>query len=680
MLSLVAPNDPVKGKWSFTHLPVIPPEFELGPTDKKSAERLKLLVRLAKRKDVDAIINACDAGREGELIFRYIIQYAGVKKPIQRLWLQSMTQAAIREAFANLRDDVQLAAGSGARSRAEADWLVGINGTRAMTAFTARTAASSRPRSAGRPHAGHRGRARNASAPSCRATTGRCAPSSGRRRPVRRPLDRPGLQEGRARPGKRESRLWSQAAAQSVVAACREQPGSVTEESKPSTQMSPALYDLTSLQREANGRFGSAKTTLALAQTLYERHKALTYPRTDSRYLPEDYLNTVKETMRALAQGGSNAVGGLARHAGTVVGEGWVKPNRRIFDNKKVSDHFAIIPTLQIPHDLSEAEGKLYDLVLKRFLAVFFPAAEYRVTTRMTEVQGHRFRTDGKVLVAPGWLAVYGKEAQGEDANLVPVADGETVRTEDVEAVGLTTAAGAPTKPRCRPWKARASWSTTKSCAKPCPSAPNARGHHRRPAQRTCAAKAATWCPPPARQLMTLLSGLDVTELTSPELTGEWEHKLKQIEQGGLGREAFMREIAQMTQVIVKRAKEYERDTVPGDYATLRTPCPKCGAVVKENYRRFACTSCDFRSASTRADAPSNCRKSRNCWPSARSARCKASSARWPALRRHPAHQRRVQAGIRLRPERRGRRRSVDFSGHTPVGACPARRACSSTA
>ena len=190
-----------------------------------------------------------------------------------------------------------------------------------------------------------------------------------------------------------------------MVAACREQPGSVTEESKPSTQMSPALYDLTSLQREANGRFGfSAKTTLALAQTLYERHKALTYPRTDSRYLPEDYLNTVKETMRALAQGGSNAVGGLARHAGTVVGEGWVKPNRRIFDNKKVSDHFAIIPTLQIPHDLSEAEGKLYDLVLKRFLAVFFPAAEYRVTTRMTEVQGHRFRTDGKVLVAPaGW-------------------------------------------------------------------------------------------------------------------------------------------------------------------------------------------------------------------------------------------------------------------------------------
>ncbi|MGE8633923.1 MAG: DNA topoisomerase, partial [Achromobacter piechaudii] len=315
LLSLVAPNDPVKGKWSFTHLPVIPPEFELGPTDKKSAERLKLLVRLAKRKDVDSIINACDAGREGELIFRYIIQYAGVKKPIQRLWLQSMTQAAIREAFANLRDDSQLKPlEAAARSRAEADWLVGINGTRAMTAFNSKDGGFFKT-------------------PVGRVQTPTLAIVAEREERIRRFVPRDywevratfiaaaGLYEGRwidpqfkkddRDPEKRESRLWSAAAAQSVVAACREQPGSVTEESKPSTQMSPALYDLTSLQREANGRFGfSAKTTLALAQTLYERHKALTYPRTDSRYLPEDYITTVQETMRALAKGGSNAVGG----------------------------------------------------------------------------------------------------------------------------------------------------------------------------------------------------------------------------------------------------------------------------------------------------------------------------------------------------------------------------------
>ena len=402
-------------------------------------------------------------------------------------------------------------------------------------------------------------------------------------------------------PEKRESRLWSQAAAQSVVAACREQPGSVTEESKPSTQMSPALYDLTSLQREANGRFGfSAKTTLALAQTLYERHKALTYPRTDSRYLPEDYLNTVKETMRALAQGGSNAVGGLARHAGTVVGEGWVKPNRRIFDNKKVSDHFAIIPTLQIPHDLSEAEGKLYDLVLKRFLAVFFPAAEYRVTTRMTEVQGHRFRTDGRFWSprlagrlrqgSPGRgrqpgaggrrrdRAHRGRRGRGpepparyNEATLLSAMEGAGKLVDDEELREAMSERGLGT-PATR--------------AAIIEGLLNESYLRREGRDLVPTAK--------ARQLMTLLSGLDVTELTSPELTGEWEHKLKQIEQGGLGREAFMREIAQMTQVIVKRAKEYERDTVPGDYATLRTPCPKCGAVVKENYRRFACTSCDF--------------------------------------------------------------------------------------
>lgn len=608
LLGLVAPNDPVKGKWSFAHLPVIPPAFELGPTDKRSSERLKLLVRLAKRKDVTALINACDAGREGELIFRYIIQYAGVNKPVQRLWLQSMTQQAIRDAFQNLRDDVQLKPlEAAARSRAEADWLVGINGTRAMTAFNSKDGGFFKT-------------------PVGRVQTPTLAIVHEREERIRRFVSRDywevhatfvaaaGLYQGRwidpdfkkddRDPERRESRLWSQAAAQSVVAACREQPGSVTEESKPSTQASPALYDLTSLQREANGRFGfSAKTTLALAQTLYERHKALTYPRTDSRYLPEDYIGTVRQTMSVLAQGDSAAVGGLSRHAATVVKNDWVKPNRRIFDNKKVSDHFAIIPTLQVPRDLSEAEGKLYDLVLKRFLAVFFPSAEFRVTTRMTQVQGHRFKTEGKVLVSPGWLAVYGKEAQGEDANLVPVADGETVRTEAVDAVGLATkpppryneatllsamegAGKLVDDEELREAMSERGLGTPATRAAIIEGLLNEVYLRREGRDLVPTAK--------ARQLMTLLAGLDVTELTSPELTGEWEHKLKQIEQGGLGREAFMREIAQMTQVIVKRAKEYERDTVPGDYATLATPCPKCRGVVKENYRRYACTQCDF--------------------------------------------------------------------------------------
>ena len=379
--------------------------------------------------------------------------------------------------------------------------------------------------------------------------------------------------------------------------------GVVTEEAKPTSRGADALFDLTSLQRAANGRFGfSAKTTLALAQSLYERHKALTYPRTDSKHLPEDYIPTVIETVGALSQG-EGVARGLAPHAAKIAKNGWIKPNKRIFDNTKVSDHFAIIPTLQIPKELSEAEAKLYDLVVKRFLAVFFPPAQYSETTRITVVSGHHFQTKGKVLTSPGWLEVYGKEAQEEDANLVAVADRETVRTDAIDTVALVT------KPPAR-YNEATLLSAMEKAGKDIEDEDLREAMSERglgtPATRasvieglineTYLRREGRDLVPTAktRQLMTLLKGLDVHELTSPELTGEWEHKLKQMEQGQLARDVFMREIAQMTQVIVKRAKEYDRDTVPGDYITLTTPCPKCSAVVKENYRRYACTQCDF--------------------------------------------------------------------------------------
>ena len=608
LLTLVAPNDPVRGKWSFAHLPVIPPQFELGPTDKKSAERLKLLVKLLKRKDVDSIINACDAGREGELIFRYIVQYSGVKKPIQRLWLRSMTQAAIREAFSELRDDDALKPlESAARSRAEADWLVGINGTRAMTAFNSKDGGFFKT-------------------PVGRVQTPTLAIVAEREERIRRfqPRDyweihadfkaaagnymgrwfNPAFRKVEDDAESRDSRVWTREEAEAVAAACEGLPGTVTEESRPSTQASPALFDLTSLQREANGRFGfSAKTTLALAQTLYERHKALTYPRTDSRYLPEDYVGTVHQTMQTLADAAGNAAAPVRSFAQTICEKGWVKPNRRIFDNKKVSDHFAIIPTLQVPRELSDAESKIYDLVLRRFLAVFFPSAEYRLTTRITQVAQHAFKTEGKVLVTPGWLAIYGRQAQGDDSMLVPVTPDETVKTEEIEIRDLTT------KP-----PARFTEATLLSAMEGAGKLIDDEALREAMSERglgTPATRAAIiegllnesylrrdgreLVPTAkARQLMTLLSGLGVNELTSPELTGEWEHQLKQIEQRELDANSFMREIQDMTQAIVRRAKEYERDTVPGEYATLSTPCPKCGGVVKENYRRFACTQCDF--------------------------------------------------------------------------------------
>ena len=598
LVEIAAPEeyDVKRGKWSFANLPVIPPHFDLNPIA-KTESRLKLLTRLIKRKDVGELINACDAGREGELIFRLIAQHAKAKQPVRRLWLQSMTQGSIRDGFGKLRSDEQMhPLADAAKSRSEADWLIGINGTRAMTAFNSKGGGF------------------------FLTTVGRVQTPTlsivvEREEKIKQFVPRDywevqaefvvaaGIYPGRWFDPKfkrtdddvhqRDSRLWSKAAADSIVAACRGKIGTVTEEAKPSTSMAPGLFDLTTLQREANGRFGfSAKNTLGLAQALYERHKVLTYPRTDSRHLPEDYVGTVGDTLKMLKD--SNNYHQLAA---MVLKGKWVTPSKRIFDNSKISDHFAIIPTLEAPKNLSEPEQKLYDLVVKRFLAVFFPAAEFLVTTRITEVSGHRFKTEGKVLVTPGWLQVYGKEVE-DDANLVAVAAGEKPSTEKVEAVGLVT------KPPARYTEATL-LSAMEGAGKlmdddDLREAMAGKGLGT-PATRAAIIEGLLYekymvregreLIPTAKasQLMTLLRGLDVSELTAPALTGEWEHKLSLMEKGSMSREAFMREIAQMTQIIVKRAKEYDSDTIPGDYATLRTPCPNCSGKVRENYRRFAC-------------------------------------------------------------------------------------------
>jgi DNA topoisomerase-3 len=603
-----------RGKWSFAHLPVIPPHFDLRPIEKSHA-RLKLVEKLLKRKDVARLINACDAGREGELIFRYIVQHAGARQPISRLWLQSMTPASIREAFSRLRTDGEMQPlADAARCRSEADWLVGINGTRAMTAFNSRDGGFFLTTVG-------------------RVQTPTLAIVVDREDQIRKFVARDywevranfacqaGNYEGRwfdptfkrseEDPEARAERLWDQERAQAIVAACAGQPGEVSEESKPSSQLSPLLFDLTSLQREANSRFGfSAKTTLSLAQALYERHKVLTYPRTDARALPEDYLDVVAKTMQMLAGKGRGktlhaapALQALAPHARRVLEQGWVRPNRRIFDNSKISDHFAIVPTLQEPGHLSEIEHKLYDLVVRRFLAVFFPAAEYLVTTRITVVQAHQFKTDGRILVDPGWLAVYGREAQDGQTSLVPVKPQERVQTVSIEANALQT------RPPAR-YNEATLLSAMEGAGKfvdddELRAAMAGKGLGT-PATRAAIIEGLITerylvrdgrdLHPTAKafQLLTLLRGLGVDELTAPELTGEWEYKLAQMEHGALDRATFMREIAQITGRIVERAKSYESDTVPGDYATLKTPCPKCGATVQENYRRFACTQCDF--------------------------------------------------------------------------------------
>jgi DNA topoisomerase-3 len=614
LLEIAVPEeyDVKRGKWSFAHLPMIPPHFALNPIA-KTESRLKVLNKLIKRKDVGALINACDAGREGELIFRLIAQYAKAKQPVKRLWLQSMTPGAIREGFTKLREDKEmLPLADAARCRSEADWLIGINGTRAMTAFNSKEGGF------------------------YLTTVGRVQTPTlsivvEREEKIKKFVPRDfwevraefvcaaGIYEGRwldskfkkdeTDPEKRAERLWSKAAAESIVAACRGKIGNVSEESKPTTSMAPALFDLTSLQREANARFGfSAKNTLGLAQALYEKHKVLTYPRTDSRHLPEDYIDTVMQTLETVSENNN-----YQRFAAQILKSKWVKPNKRIFDNTKISDHFAIIPTTQAPKNLSEPEQKLYDLVTRRFLAVFFPAAEFQVTTRYTEVSGHQFKTEGKVMTNPGWMAVYGKDVIDEKdpenkGTLVPVAKGEKVKTETITANGLVT------KPPAR--YSEATLLSAMEGAGKLIDDEDLRDAMAGKGLGTPATRAAIIegllnekyllregreIIPTAKafQLMTLLRGLGVNELTAPELTGEWEYKLSQMERGKISREEFMREIAQMTQVIVKRAKEYNNDTIPGDYATLKTPCPNCGSVVKENYRRFACTKCDFSISKT---------------------------------------------------------------------------------
>ena len=591
-----------RGKWTFANLPVIPPHFDLLPIEKNEA-RLKVLVKLIKRKDVTALVNACDAGREGELIFRYIVQYSKSDKPIQRLWLQSMTPAAIRDGFAHLRTDGEMIPlADAATCRSESDWLIGINGTRAMTAFNSKT---------GGFHLTTVGRVQ----------TPTLAILVEREEKIKKFVSRNyweihgtfGAEAGEY-PGRwfdekfskkegddqlKQERVWDVSFAEAIKAKCLGKPGIVTEESKPTTSMSPQLYDLTTLQREANGRFGfSAKNTLGLAQALYEKHKVLTYPRTDSRALPEDYLETVKTTMAMLADTNYRTP------AETILKNGWVRPNKRIFNNAKVSDHFAIIPTVIAPKHLSEPEQKLYDLVTKRFLAIFYPAAEFLVTTRITRVESEPFKSEGKVMVNAGWLAVYGKEADSDETpNLVPVKAGETVKTEKIEVEANVT------KPPAR-YSEATLLGAMEGAGKliddeELREAMSDKGLGT-PATRATIIEGLIWekyvvrngreLQPTAKafSIITLLRGLEIPQLCSPELTGEWEFKLNLMARGKMKRDDFMKEIADATRDIVAKAKLHESDTVPGDYGKLNVPCPKCGGEILENYKKFQCQKCDF--------------------------------------------------------------------------------------
>jgi len=609
LLEIQAPEgfEPARGKWKLENLPSMPPEFALAPKD-KTLSRLKLLRHLLKRKDVTRIINACDAGREGELIFRNVIADAACTKPLQRLWLQSMTPTAIREGFTRLRSDEEMRPlADAAVSRSESDWLVGINATRALTAFNTRLVGGFQKTTAGRVQTPTLAilverelKIRSFKVQTYWEVLADFGVEAGTYRG--RWFDERFAKDPANEDAKAE-RIWDRALADTIVARCHGRPGIVEELKKSQSQAPPLLYDLTTLQREANGRFGLPATrTLQIAQALYERHKVLTYPRTDSRYLPEDYPDAVRRVLGSLRDPA------LAPHAQKALSEGWVRPNKRIFNNAKVSDHFAIVPTGEDPEGLDDLQRKIYDMVARRFVAVFHPAAQFEVTSRITRVEADAFKTDGKVIVFPGWLAVYGKEAETDDPSgkaIVPVKPGESARTEHIEAVenqtrpaprfneGTLLSAMEGAGKLVEDEELRLAMAD-RGLGTPATRASIIEGLiyegyiERRGKDLIAMEKGIS--------LITLLRNLKAEMLTKPELTGEWEHRLKEMEHGRLSRATFMEGIRGLTLDLVDKVKGFHSEQIEGDWVSLDVPCPKCGkGPFREDYRTWTCQACSLR-------------------------------------------------------------------------------------
>jgi DNA topoisomerase-3 len=610
LVELKMPTGP-NGKnlpWNFKVLPAIPKKFELQPIE-QTASRLKHVLGLAKKKEYDVIINACDAGREGELIFQYIMDIGNIDKPVKRLWMQSMTTGAIQEAWGKLREGEQMQnLADAAKCRSESDWLVGLNSTRALTCFRSR-------------HGGF-----NITAAG-RVQTPTLAILAKREREIKAFVSEdyweihadfavakgeypgkwidPAFKKDKEQPHGRAERLWDKATATTIRERCEGKTGIVTEETKPTKQIAPQLYDLTTLQREAPF---TAKNTLGLAQALYERHKMLTYPRTDSRYLPEDYVSKVYETLRDLSSSGHP----VAKWAADAIENDRVQVTKRIFNNAKVSDHFAIIPTGRVVK-LNDQESKLYDMVVKRFVAVFFPHAEFEVTKRLTTInhgaESDVFLTKGKTLTVPGYLGVYGRVAgvAAEKDELVGVDNGEDAKTETIEVLDKVT--NPP---------ARYTESTLLAAMEGAGKLIEEDELREAMSERglgTPATRAATiegllrqkYIARDGRdlnvsgkglRLIELCEEMNIKSLSSPSMTGDWEAKLNKMERGEIKRDDFMQEIATFTEDVVTKARGHMEMLVNRTFPDLECACPACGAVrLKQTDATYECreAECDFR-------------------------------------------------------------------------------------
>jgi DNA topoisomerase III len=595
LVSLAEPDayDPKLKKWRFADLPILPDEFKLVPNDDRAAKQLRAIHRLMASDEIDRVINACDAGREGELIFAYVYDTAPVKKPVERLWLSSMTKRAIEEAFGRLRPGEEMKQlEAAARSRSEADWVVGMNATRA---------ASIRLRAAfdGAVSLG-------------RVQTPTLALVARREQEIRDFKPEPYwlVEAAFAASGERNytgrylggRRLPSEDEARRIVVATTGRPGDITKlERKEERERPQLLYDLTTLQRHANTLYGfSARRTLAAAQRLYEEHKALTYPRTNSRYLTGDMVAEIKPTAALVGRNG-----GYSRAAEYVTSLERL-PLQRVVNDKKVEDHHAIIPT-RSEHDLGrmgQDELKVYDMVAKRFLAVFHPEAVFERTRVETTVNENVFRTSGRRLVEPGWRAVYGAEAEpqradddsGGDQLLPRLEQGERVETRSVEFLRKET------QPPRR-FTDASLLGAMETAGKEVEDA-ELREAMKDSGIGTPATRASIierlvdvgYLEREGRALVATEKGIQVIRLlnghalTSPELTGNWEKRLGLIEHGADSRPAFMSDIARFTTETVQ-----ELDKLKGvriERAKLG-PCPVCGREISENRKGYSCWSRD---------------------------------------------------------------------------------------
>jgi DNA topoisomerase III len=578
--------------WSLSNLPILPEEFPLKGLQGTKGQ-LNALQKLIRRRDVTEIINACDAGREGELIFKYILRYVWnssvAKKSFKRLWLQSMTKDAIKEGFANLRNHEDMTSlEDAALCRSESDWLIGLNATRALTGFNSRKGGffltpCGRVQTPTLSLLVKREQLRIAFETKDYFTLqATFSFTSGKYEG--KWID-PQFKKDSSNEHARQDRLWHEKNAQVIADKCQGKPTVVTESRKKSSQRSPGLYDLTTLQREANTRFGfSAKNTLGLAQALYEKHKLLTYPRTDSRHLPEDYLSIVKKTVKK--QEGWQ----LGEHAKTALANKYIKLEKRIFDNKKISDHHAIIPTNKLPASLSEPEMKIYTMVLQRFLAVFFPPARYLNTKRLSVVEKETFLTEGKIQIDPGWKIVYqGNGSQETDKLLTEIPQDTDVLCKEVAKEKSAT------KPPPR-FNEATLLSAMEHSGKFVDDEELAEAMKERglgtPATRAAIiekllkekyiVREGKELTPTGKafELFALLEALQIEVLASPQMTGEWEFKLNQILLGKFTRKQFMKEIRDLTEHIISQVHKFEKAPVQkeapfspvGDIHFLETP------------------------------------------------------------------------------------------------------------